>query len=70
MRNPAPLFRQTIFTFATVCMAMLLTLTSRAKEDPVNVFVDTGGLQTPRSNHTATLLQDGTVLVAGGFNGS
>jgi Galactose oxidase, central domain/Kelch motif len=30
-------------------------------------WTSTGSLRTPRRNHTATLLRDGTVLVAGGF---
>jgi hypothetical protein len=34
------------------------------------VFTSTGSLNTGRYYHTATLLNDGRVLVAGGFNGS
>ena len=33
-------------------------------------WVTNGPLTTPRQNHTATLLPDGTLLVAGGWNGS
>ena len=48
----------------------LIGTTNRAHAGGSGVFVGTGELPTEQSGHTATLLPDGTVLVAGGSYGS
>jgi len=50
---------------AAICaMALITALVLHAE---ANSFAGTAAMATPRANHTATLLQDGKVLVAGGY---
>jgi N-acetylneuraminic acid mutarotase len=57
--------------FATVLTGVLFVLAALGAAEAQAVgWTDTNSLATPRRLHTETLLPDGRVLVAGGFNGS
>jgi hypothetical protein len=57
--------RRESFPAAMVCLIGLLIPNALAESQ--GTFVSTGNLNTPRIGHTATLLNDGRVLIAGGY---
>src|ERR1044071_10354988 len=58
--------RLQFLTFLTLLLGTTLAPVQPCAAGPF-VFSSTGSLATPRSGHTATLLPNGAVLVAGGY---
>jgi len=63
-----PLFHPGRWALAAILTALALLAVGPAAEAQVTPFISAGSLNTARFYHTATLLPDGRVLVAGGLD--
>src|SRR5262245_38638503 len=59
-------FEAQFFADLFLLFVAVFVCTSTAGAQTAGTFVATGNMTTPRIEHTATLLYDGTVLIAGG----
>jgi hypothetical protein len=66
MKTPTVNLNQSKWVLLGFLLLSALSVVDVAAQSP-GTFVSTGKMITPRTNHTATLLRDGRVLIAGGF---